>query len=68
LEEIRQRVENSMNLLWTKIGEIDRKKTEEIQRLRSMLLGAADDFKALGAMDKADQLISSLHNNQKIRE
>ena len=24
LEEIRQRVENSMNLLWTKIGEIDR--------------------------------------------
>jgi hypothetical protein len=68
MEEIRQRVENSMNLLWIKIGEIDRKKTEEIQRLRSMLLRAADDFKALGAMEKADHLISSLHKDQKLRE
>jgi hypothetical protein len=67
LEEIRQRVENSMNLLWIKIGEIDRKITEEIQRLRSMLVAAADDFKALDALEKADQLISSLHKDQKLR-
>jgi len=60
LDELRRRVESTFAAMWQKVGGIERQRTTEIQRLRSLLERAAQELKSLGASEKADDLLSEM--------
>jgi hypothetical protein len=50
--------------LWTKIGEIDRRRNVRIQRLRALIIEAAEELRASGAAEKADTLLDAVAKSE----
>ncbi|HEV8242923.1 MAG TPA: hypothetical protein VGV60_11180 [Candidatus Polarisedimenticolia bacterium] len=60
LDQIRERVETNLNLLWTRLAEIDNYRAEEIRTLRTLVEQAAVDLRSLGAVEKAEFLLKAI--------
>jgi len=61
LDELHRVAVGGIEKLHSRFSEIDQQKTHEIQRLRGLILSAADELRSLGAEDKADRLLLALN-------
>jgi hypothetical protein len=65
LLEMRHDIQNGWEGLWERIAEIEQSDRDEIQRLRNMLMEAAEQLRAKGAEKEADRILLHLYQPSK---
>jgi len=60
LDDVRKRAELATGQLWLKLDEVDRERRAEINRLRSLVVGAGDILRRQGQAEEAENLMRAL--------